>query len=45
MHKRTSRGTCIVAGDADVAQAAMLAHVEHIRFTTLQAAELEGPAP
>ena len=35
----------IVAGDADAAQMAMLAHVEHIRTTTLQAAELEGPGP
>jgi DNA-binding FadR family transcriptional regulator len=34
----------IVAGDADAAQRAMLAHVEHIRLTTVQAAELEGQA-
>ncbi len=34
----------IVAGDADSAQIAMLTHVEHIRVTTLQAAELTDPS-
>jgi DNA-binding FadR family transcriptional regulator len=30
----------IMAGDANAAQQAMLAHVDHIRVTTLQAAAL-----